>query len=94
MSQGKRVIIINQFAGTPVSGWGERHFYLAKHWLNQGYQVTIVSSAKNHMFNRPVSFSGIYKHQLYQDVSFVWVNIPNYNPANISRFWSMLVFHF
>jgi hypothetical protein len=31
LSKEKEVVwIINQFAGHPESGWGERHFYLAK----------------------------------------------------------------
>ena len=36
---GKTIWVINYFAGTPESGWGERHFYFSKYWIKQGYKI-------------------------------------------------------
>lgn len=85
------VWIINQFAGHPESGWGERHFYLAQPVLDK-YRIVIISSGNNHMFTQKIKFKGIFKIQNHDGVEFCWVRIPNYNPQSISRFFAMFVF--
>ena len=35
----KTIWVLNQTAGTPNSGWGERHYYFAKKWIAKGYKV-------------------------------------------------------
>ncbi len=89
--QKEVVWIINQFAGHPESGWGERHFYLSKPALEK-YRVVIISSSNNHMFTQKITFKGIFKIQDYEGVEFCWVKIPKYNPQSISRFFAMLAF--
>jgi glycosyltransferase involved in cell wall biosynthesis len=84
--------LVNQFAGTPESGWGERHFYLTQPWIKQGYRVVIISSGKNHMFNQKVKLHGLFTHQNYAGVDFVWTWTPSYNPKNFTRFVPMLFF--
>ena len=85
------VWIINQFAGHPESGWGERHFYLAISALAK-YRVVIISSGNNHMFTQKIEFKGIFEIQNYDGVEFCWVKIPDYNPESVSRFFAMFVF--
>lgn len=91
MSQSN-IWIINQFAGTPDSGWGERHFYLSKPAVESGQRVVIISSGNNHMFNHKIKLSGLFTYQNYEGVEFLWIWIPPYNPQNITRFFSMLFF--
>lgn len=91
---GKTIWVINQFAGTPDSGWGERHFYFSKYWLRQGYKVKIISGSFNHMFKNNVEVEGLYRKTQYEGVDFVWVNTPHYDPRSMKRFWSMMVFAF
>lgn len=88
----KVVWLINQFAGTPESGWGERHFYFSKYWIEQGYKVRIISGSFNHMFKKMPDVPGLYKHELYDNVDFFWVRTPKYDPRSVMRFYSMLVF--
>ena len=88
----KVVWVINQFAGTPESGWGERHFYFSKYWIKHGYKVRIISGSFNHMFKKMPEVTGLYKHEIYEDVDFYWVKTPKYNPRSVRRFFSMLVF--
>jgi glycosyltransferase involved in cell wall biosynthesis len=87
------VWIINQFAGHPESGWGERHFYLSKPALNEN-RVVIISSGNNHMFTQKIDFKGIFKIEEYDKIEFCWVRIPKYNPQSITRFFAMFVFSF
>jgi glycosyltransferase involved in cell wall biosynthesis len=85
------VWIINQFAGHPDSGWGERHYYLSKPALFEN-RVVIISAGNNHMFTQKIDFKGIFKVEKQNDIEFCWVNIPKYNPQSITRFLAMFVF--
>lgn len=88
----KSILVINQFAGTPESGWGERHYYFAKYWKEQGYDVTIVSSSFNHMFKKTVQVDGFCKEEVYNGIKFYWIKTPVYDPKSVKRFVSMLIF--
>ena len=46
----KNIWILNQTAGMYDSGWGERHYYLSKYWVNEGYNINIISGSYNHLF--------------------------------------------
>lgn len=89
---GKQVWIFNQFAGTPESGWGERHYYFSRYWIERGYDVKIFSGSFNHVFKKNVEVKGLYEKEVYKGVSFYWVKTPKYKATSIKRFYSMLVF--
>jgi len=88
----KTIWLVNQFAGTPESGWGERHFYLSKDLVSPDQRIVIISSGNNHMFNRNDNLKGLFTYQEYEDVEFLWIWIPPYNPQNFTRFMSMFFF--
>lgn len=90
----KNVWIINQFAGKPTSGWGERHFYLSKNWILKGYNVTIISGSFNHVFNELPEAPRQFNFEFVENTRFCWVKTPKYNPQSVSRFWSFMVFAF
>ena len=86
--------VINQFAGKPTSGWGERHYYFSKYWIEKGYRVTIFSGSYNHVFSELPQRTGQFSEENVDGVNFCWVKTPRYNPQSIFRFWSFLVFTF
>lgn len=88
----KTVWVINQFAGTPESGWGERHFYFSQHWLKAGFDVKIISGSFNHVFKKTINVKGLYEYEDYEGTNFYWVNTPRYRATSVLRFYSMLVF--
>ena len=57
MMSKKVIWVINQTAGKPDSGWGERHFYFANYWVQKGYVVKIISGSYNHLFKKQIDFS-------------------------------------
>jgi glycosyltransferase involved in cell wall biosynthesis len=87
----ENVWVINQFAGTPTSGWGERHFYLSEYWLQQ-HSVHIISGSFNHMFSTLPHAPNRYNFESIDNRKFCWVKVPKYKPESIGRFWSMIVF--
>lgn len=88
----KNIWVINQFAGTPTSGWGERHYYFSKNWLKEGYNVTIISGSYNHVFNELPNAPNQFNIENVEGTNFCWVKTPKYNPKSILRFWSFMVF--
>jgi glycosyltransferase involved in cell wall biosynthesis len=84
--------IINYFAGSPSSGWGERHFYLSNEWLKAGHSVTIVSSTFNHMFSHFADGRSQFNFEELEGRLFCWIRTPKYNPRSVTRFWAMIVF--
>ncbi len=87
--------IFNQFAGTPESGWGERHYFFAQYWIEAGWDVVIFSGSYNHVFKKNVEVkNGFFKEEIYNGVRFIWVKNPRYNPKSVMRFISMLIFTF
>lgn len=92
MSLTTNIWVLNYFAGSPNSGWGERHYYLSKKWLENGYKVTIVSSTYNHMFNHYVREDSQFNFEDIEGRLFCWVKTPKYNPQSVMRFWAMIIF--
>lgn len=90
----KNIWIINQFAGNPESGWGERHYYFSKNWIEKGYKVTIISGSYNHVFHKLPDAPKHFNMDVYNGTPFCWVKVPHYNPKSVTRFWSFMVFAF
>lgn len=92
----KVIWVINQTAGKPDSGWGERHYYFSKYWVKKGYKVYIVSGSYNHLFiNQPIIKKKIFTlEQIEEGITFCWVKVPTYNAASVFKLWSMFIFTF
>lgn len=92
----KNIWIINQTAGKFDSGWGERHYYLSKHWIEKGYNVKIISGSHNHLFvNQPVVSKKWFTYENIEDgIQFCWVKVPTYNDNGFKKFLSNLIYTF
>jgi glycosyltransferase involved in cell wall biosynthesis len=88
----KVIWVFNQFAGTPDSGFGERHFFFSRYWVREGYRVVIFSGSFNHMFRILPQTFGKFTSEIVDGVEFCWVKVPNYKAESVLRFWSMMVF--
>ncbi len=94
--KNKNIWIINQTAGKLDSGWGERHYYLSKHWVDKGFNVKIISGSHNHLFvNQPsVSKKWFTYENVEKGIQFCWIKIPNYNNTGFKKFLSNLIYTF
>ncbi|NUM30860.1 MAG: glycosyltransferase family 4 protein [Bacteroidetes bacterium] len=90
----KAIWVINQFAGHTNSGWGERHFLFSKYWIENGFDVTIISGSFNHVFKNYPHAPFKYNYEIIEKRKFCWVKVPKYKAESAKRFWSMLVFAF
>ncbi|WP_456377216.1 glycosyltransferase family 4 protein [Lutibacter sp.] len=93
----KKIIwVLNQTAGKPDSGWGERHFNFSKYWIEKGYDVKIISGSYNHLFiNQPKVLNKTFTiEKVEKGITFCWVKIPKYDGGSVFKLWSMIVFAF
>lgn len=81
----KTAWIINQYASTPATGMGGRHYYLARELVKQGYQIYLIASSANHLLHHKPEINEPYKVELVDGVNFVWVNMPQYTDAHSKR---------
>ena len=72
--------VINQTAGKPDSGWGERHYNFANYWVKKGYEVKIISGSYNHLFiNQPKTNGKWFTFEkVAKGIEFCWVKTPVY----------------
>nr|HIL76348.1 glycosyltransferase WbuB [Rhodospirillales bacterium] len=74
--------IINQYASTPNSGMGGRHYYLAKELAKQGHKVYLVAASYTHLLRNPPVIDDAYKVEPVAGFSFIWLKAPTYQGAH------------
>jgi glycosyltransferase involved in cell wall biosynthesis len=75
--------IINQYASTPESGMGGRHYYLAKELAKKGHRVYLIAAGYTHLLRHPPKLTEEFTLQAVTDgFTFVWVKIPEYSDAH------------
>lgn len=78
----KSVWIINQYASTPETGLGGRHYYLAKELSKLGLEVTIISSSSHHLLRNKPKLTGKLEIERVEGFNFAWVKTPAYANAH------------
>jgi len=81
-SPSKTIWILNQYASTPKTGMGGRHYYLAKEMAKQGHKVYLIAASYTHLLRRPPQFSDAFKVESIDGFQFVWINMPEYSGAH------------
>lgn len=83
--QKKTIWIINQYASTPQTGIGGRHYYLAKELAKQGHKVCLIAACYTHLLHHPPKLNGLFEIQSIEGFDFIWVNVPAYGDAHSKR---------
>ncbi len=78
----KNILMINQYASTPETGIGGRHYYLAKELVKQGYRVYLVAAGYTHLLRNPPLLGKAFEIQNVDGIQFVWIKVPKYNGAH------------
>ena len=80
--RAKTIFIINQYASTPSTGMGGRHYYLAKELAKQGHTVYLIAASYTHLLREPPILKDEYKIEDVAGFKFVWVKVPKYGDAH------------
>ncbi len=78
----KTVWIINQYASTPATGVGGRHYYMAREMAKRGYNVYIIGSAAHHILREKPVVRDDFLLEEVDGFKFVWVKMPDYEDAH------------
>ena len=82
--------ILNHYSGNLEKGMEYRHFFLARHLINLGHSVSIVSSTYSHLFSSPPKTKALIKHEVVDGVDFIWLKSPKYKLNGVKRLLNML----
>lgn len=82
----KKILIINQYASTPETAMGGRHYYLAQELSKRGHQVYVVAGSYSHLLRQYKSFQGEYLIESIQHkFKFIWIKLPHYKHAHSKK---------
>ena len=86
MIDKKTIWIINQYASTPETGMGGRHFYLAQELARQGHKVYIIAGSYSHLLHTTKTLETDFLVEKVEDnFHFVWVKLPRYTDAHSKK---------
>jgi len=89
----KTIWIINQYASTPETGMGGRHYYLSKELAKQGHKVFLIAAGYTHLLRYPPKIKRRFKVEFIDGFRFVWVSMPEYQGAHDKkRVWNWIDF--
>jgi len=78
----KVVWIINQYASTPDTGLGGRHYYLARELSRQGVKVYVVSASYSHILRSCPNVQSGYQLESHEGFDYLWIKMPEYSHAH------------
>ena len=83
MVKSKTFWLINQYASTPETGMGGRHYYLAKELSLQGHTVYLIAAGYTHTLRQPLTLDYEYvMESVAEGFNFIWVKVPKYSAAH------------
>lgn len=82
MKEKKTLWIIHQYASTPDTGMGGRHFYLAEELAKLGHKVYVVAASANHLLHTQPHLTSKFTFEKISGFTFVWVKMPPYAEAH------------
>lgn len=87
-----RILIVNQYAGSPVHGMEFRAFELAREWAKLGHQVQIVAGFPSHLRSSNPTFGRLVTRELVEGVQFEWFRLPRYSGNGLRRAANVMAF--
>ena len=88
------ILYINHYAGTVYHGMEYRPYYLAREWVKDGHNVTIVASNFSHLRNKNIIIPSNqnYLNEDIDGIKYVWCRTPKYSGNGIRRVINIYIF--
>lgn len=87
-----KILLINHYAGSNIHGMEYRPYYLAKEWVKNGHEVTIIGASYSHIRTIQPEFEKGWKEEHLDGIRYLWVKTPTYEGNGIKRTINMMVF--
>jgi glycosyltransferase involved in cell wall biosynthesis len=90
------ILYINHYAGSIYHGMEYRPYYLAREWIKQGHQVTIIASNLSHLRQKNIKLDSKqnYITQYIDGIRYVWCKTTPYQQNGMKRVINILSFLF
>ena len=85
------ILLINHYAGSKEYGMEYRPYYLAKEWVKQGHQVTILGASFSHLRQYQPQVKKDFQEENIDGIKYVWFKTPEYG-GSIARIKNMMTF--
>ncbi|MGK5057240.1 glycosyltransferase family 4 protein [Janthinobacterium sp. LB2P49] len=86
------ILLINHYAGNPHYGMEYRPYYLAREWVRQGHNVTIVGADFSHLRRtNPVADRALAREEV-DGIEYRWLRSPKYDGNGGGRVLNMFSF--
>lgn len=90
--KSKNILLINHYAGSPMYGMEFRPYYLAREWVKQGHEVTIVASSESHVRYQKPTIDGDITLQMLDGIKYYWLKTTKYQSNGLKRAINMFSF--
>ncbi len=77
----KNIWYINETAGSPEHGMVFRQYYFSKQFVQQGFNVTLISSTFSHLFKKLPNDSFNYNKEIIEGINYLWLKVPKYKES-------------
>jgi glycosyltransferase involved in cell wall biosynthesis len=84
------IMLINHYAGGDKYGMEFRPYYLARNWVKDGHDVTIIGANFSHLRKRNPEISKDFEEEYIDGIRYLWVKTNTYKGNNIGRVINVL----
>jgi glycosyltransferase involved in cell wall biosynthesis len=77
--------IINQYATTPGTGIGGRHYYLAQELATQGYNVSVIAASYTHLMRKSPEVKSRISIERIDQIEYIWIKVAPYLQAHSAK---------
>ena len=81
----KNILLINHYAGSPTYGMEFRPYYLAREWVRQGHEVTVVASSESHVRYQSPEMTGPVTREELEGIQYYWLKTKPYRSNGVKR---------
>lgn len=86
------ILYVFHYAGSPVHGMSYRPYYMAREWIRQGHNVTIVAASQSHLRSVQPSCPESMTTEILDGIRYLWLRTPPYQGNGLGRVKNMLAF--
>lgn len=87
-----KILLINHYAGSNIHGMEYRPYYLAKEWVKDGHEVTIIGASFSHIRTVQPKVKNSWNEEYIDGIRYVWIKTPYYEGNGVKRILNMMAF--
>lgn len=87
-----KILLINHYVGSNIHGMEYRPYYLAKEWVKNGHEVTMIGASFSHIRTVQPEVEKGWKEEYLDGIRYLWVKSPAYEGNGVKRTINMMVF--